>query len=236
MKLILAISGKSQNGKTTLSNNLEVLFNNIGVSTERIAFADPLKNIVKHDFGVTKDGGTCNKNNKKSFSDILYSVFTAVEFLRKKYSDAIINETTLLSACYEVAALIFSYNVSSEGDRKIISRIILQKFGTEVCRYFSNEKIWVDKLIENINSSNKDIVIVDDLRFINEATSVKEYFGDRLKIICIWRDVATQYNHQSENEVEKIRYMGDFFIDNTGDMESLSIKVAALFKIIQKLI
>lgn len=55
-------------------------------------------------------------------------------------------------------------------------RVLMQEFGTGFVRKLI-PGFWVQKMNENIKSSDADIIIIDDIRFEDEAQLVRDYNG-----------------------------------------------------------
>lgn len=83
-----------------------------------------------------------------------------------------------------------------------VIRALLQNYGTEV-RRGDNPNYWVDAWAENYeqNAGSYDIT-VDDVRFLNEAETVRHYGG---VIIRIERPgIEEKMGHSSETEMDQI--------------------------------
>lgn len=77
-------------------------------------------------------------------------------------------------------------------------RTLLQNYGTEVRRR-DNPNYWTDKWISKVR--DKENVVVDDCRFLNEAEAIKNLGGIIIRII---RPGFTGDSHQSETEQNNI--------------------------------
>lgn len=76
-------------------------------------------------------------------------------------------------------------------------RLVLQLWGTEVCRKSFHDDIWIAS-VENKLRNSKDSIVISDCRFPNEIASIKRAGG---KVIWVqrgitphWYDVAVQAN------------------------------------------
>jgi len=137
--------------------------------------------------------------------------------------------------------------------KSAFSRWIMQKVGTDIFRNQIDPDFWVKKMAEKLNcyfatsncyfatsnsldnSSSK--VVIDDVRFLNEASLVKQYGGVIVKIErdlynCLQSDIVGNNQHVSETEMELIQ--PDFVIHNTGSLDDLlnctSLLIARLFQ------
>lgn len=121
----------------------------------------------------------------------------------------------LKAICYEL------YGVADKNDR---SRKILQEVGIDLRKH--DPDVWIKYLLNTIKNKNeKDKVVVDDLRFINEAkyfrangfvlikvTVDEQVRQDRLQDLYPNMD-PTRQTHQSEMEWQEIE--PDFTVDST---------------------
>lgn len=97
-------------------------------------------------------------------------------------------------------------------------RALLQNYGTDVRRK-DRENYWVEKWSLNYaNNYYPKNVVVDDVRFLNEAEMIKQYGG---VIIRLERDdIDTTDKHKSETEMRSIQ--PDYIIKcKHGDFECL---------------
>lgn len=119
----------------------------------------------------------------------------------------------------------------------ISARVFLQKFGTEIGRDLiptilpdmnlgNSGSLWVrlfeiyfDKLIEN-SKSNTTNLIISDVRFANEAESIKEKGGYIIRLIRPNLDISgDEHKHISELGVKDIK--PNVIIINKGTKEEL---------------
>jgi len=115
-----------------------------------------------------------------------------------------------------------------DGQKDDRGRKLLQLIGTDVGREY-NPNIWVEKMeqeFENKEYWHTNIIIIDDLRFNNEAELIKKWEGIIIEII---RPGYNGDNHKSEQGIDKIFI--NYTIENDGTIEELKNKV---FTIIEK--
>jgi hypothetical protein len=116
-------------------------------------------------------------------------------------------------------------------------RLVLQLWGTEVCRRGFHDDIWIAS-VENKLRRSKDNIVISDCRFPNEIASIKQAGGSIIRvdrgIQPHWYDVAVQANKGVESAVkwlkeEKIHtsetaWVGtkfDYILDNNSTLDSL---------------
>lgn len=124
-------------------------------------------------------------------------------------------------------------------------RLILQQWGTEVCRYGFHDQIWIASLENKLRQTSSNIVI-SDCRFPNEIKSIKDSNGLIVRVIRgnepSWYNLALSANNPSDpnsflakNELKNIgvhpsewAWVGsdfDFVVYNNGTLEDLYRKI-----------
>lgn len=129
-------------------------------------------------------------------------------------------------------------------NRPITPRYLLQYFGTELLRdqFYSN--IWIDCLMDSIEKSTSDIIIITDCRYPNE---MKALIDNNIKIIEIKRNVPDWYYkaikdpnyipegiHKSEyswiNPLYNLDSKYHITIENDGTIEDLFEKINNIYE------
>jgi len=112
------------------------------------------------------------------------------------------------------------------------SRLMMQKIGTEIIRKQVDPNFWIKKMINEINvwkQNNPEdmIIIIDDVRFINEAAMVKMFNGT---LIRIERPCLEQNKEENKHlsEIEQDEILCDFNIINVRDLDELKKEVIAI--------
>lgn len=87
------------------------------------------------------------------------------------------------------------------GMPNLTPRLMLQLWGTEVCRRGFHDDIWIASLENKLRSSQDDVVI-SDCRFPNEIRSIKNAGGQVVRV-CRgpepeWYDAAVSYNRGAD--------------------------------------
>ena len=111
-------------------------------------------------------------------------------------------------------------------------RLILQLWGTEVCRRGFHDDIWIASL-ENKLRNTKDNIVISDCRFPNEITSIRRAGGRVIRIARgtdpAWFSLAKadpskmppRYPDIHASEYSWAQTDFDFIIDNNGSIEDL---------------
>lgn len=96
-------------------------------------------------------------------------------------------------------------------------RTLMMNYGTEVRRK-EKDSYWTDKWLEKYLTIEKQNVVVDDVRFLNEASRIKGQTGIIIRIART--DITTGGGHSSETE--QLQIEADFTIKvNPGEHEKL---------------
>jgi hypothetical protein len=129
-------------------------------------------------------------------------------------------------------------------------RLVLQLWGTEVCRKSFHDDIWIASLEARLNNS-KDNIVISDCRFPNEIKAIKKQGG---KVVWVkrgnlpeWYDAAISANKGpngnltwalSRAKLEKLgihasetAWVGtkfDVIIDNNGTIDKLYQQIAEI--------
>jgi hypothetical protein len=111
-------------------------------------------------------------------------------------------------------------------------RLMLQLWGTEVCRRGFHDEIWIAS-VENKIRQSKDNIVISDCRFPNEIASIRRAGGRVIRITRgqnpDWFAVARrnpelmpiQYPEVHASEYSWAATDFDFVIDNNGSIEDL---------------
>lgn len=133
---------------------------------------------------------------------------------------------------------------------EITPRLILQRWGTEVCRNGFHSDIWVAS-VENKLRNAKDNIVITDCRFGNEVNAIKSAGGITMRVFRgpqpAWYDAATAYNKGpnanpewslSKSKLDKLKVHAseyssvgldyDHYIDNNGTIDELHTKVKSI--------
>ena len=195
--IVIGIVGKLKSGKTTVADYLVK-----HKSFTRLAFADPIKQMVSALFGYNdrhKSGVHRYPSNKEIHSAI--------------------NKLSSWLVGMQMAALTASEKDKIEDcfrhEKTKVYRLLLQRIATDIVRA-RDEHIWVKSMFIRLlalrNSAN---IVIDDVRFNIESDLIRVGFGGHT--VKIVRNVVTDdklvTTHVSETELDTIKC--DYTIHNT---------------------
>lgn len=101
-----------------------------------------------------------------------------------------------------------------DGKKDERGRRLLQVLGTEAGREY-NPNIWIDYTITAYKLSSSNLVVIDDVRFQNEADAIIKESGIVLEVIGRGTDLGSNASHVSEQGIS----MPFLQIDNSGTVE-----------------
>lgn len=119
----------------------------------------------------------------------------------------------------------------------ISPRYAMQLVGTDFFRDHMKEKvphigdrIWVLILERNIKKAMSEgkLIVVDDLRFINEQMLIKKYDGT---IMRIERATKIQNNDTHKSELQNQQIMADYVIENNGTINEFYDKIDIIMNV-----
>lgn len=238
---IIGIAGAKNSGKDTIASMINYIFA-VGITratygdylikkvkidnthADRIVhFADNMKDVMSIMFGIPrcvfddrqkKDNAYWDYFNKTfvNFADVLRDDNAFIIYDIKELN----NETSLADN--------IKYCIKDNRNLYIKIRTLMQYFGTDICRTFMDEDIWVRSAIVKIANiaATRRLCIIPDVRFANEAEAI--HFVDSPLyggVIKINRSNDDNLEHSSEI----IDFTVDFEINNDGTLMQLFYKV-----------
>lgn len=159
------------------------------------------------------------KTGKDTICKFIQEILSPKMVRRIGFADALKGEVA--RACSSTGK---SVSVEYIEEHKDNFRLILQGWGTDFRRNLCGDSYWIIKVHHEINSL-PDIgiygIVFPDVRFLNEATYIKNMCGS---VIHIDRSTSYMDLHSSENELNKDNFPYDYFIDNNTSLAELKLK------------
>ena len=107
----------------------------------------------------------------------------------------------------------------------VTPRHAMQTLGTEWGRDMIHPDLWCSIALENIQRNKTAYVVIDDVRFVNEAELIHKAGG---LVIRINRSITAASEHPSETSIDQI--IPHTHIFNTGSMGNLCASIDDLMK------
>lgn len=232
MNKIIAISGLKNSGKSTVASMIEFLLNTPKIFHSYfwykhqnlipkkkiykiVAFADPIKEMLSHLLNM----------NREDFEsrNIKENCVVCLKDLSKIYTNGYDLESYNLLPDSKFSKLAKEWSPELSHRYYLSIRQVMQLFGTEIMRNILDDKLWINCVL---NRSNRNNLIISDLRFITEYEEIKKRNGF---IIYIDRGL-TPGTHKSESEMQILLNQNkfDLIIDN----KNISLK--ELFNIVKE--
>lgn len=123
-----------------------------------------------------------------------------------------------------------SVSVEEIEENKESFRNVLQQWGTEHRRK-KDPRYWIKQIETEVKMlrDNADVVVITDVRFLNEAEYIKSLGGDVIKIIpSSSHTLIKGSDHSSETESNYI--VPDWLLPNSGSIRQLAESVAFLLQ------
>lgn len=205
MKTLILVSGKMRSGKNQFADYLKAHFESLGRTVETDLFAKDLKDNCCDDFAYMTEQINAQIEKIKSY----------------------INDENTKSR-EEVIKLLNDLTAKKENfyeDKTLITRLLLQTYGTQIFRDRVDENHWVNQVLKRFSVTNKNVTIVTDARFENEVEWVKNCVSETTPIIAIRinRDFNNNNLHQHPSETGLDTYKNwDYKVDNNGTLEDLN--------------
>ena len=198
-------------GKNQYADFLKEVFNKQEYSVEFDLYANDLKKNASEDFKLLQD---VINSKIDSISSTLQSYFDVFDRISVDAEHYIVDELNKLK--------FYDYNFFE--DKTIITRTLLQLYGTEIFRNRFKDDYWLELLANRINKSDADVIIVTDTRFVNELENMYDYVKDRRIVpIRIERDINIREGnkeHPSETGLDNYTFW-EYIVDNNGTLEDL---------------
>jgi hypothetical protein len=208
MKTLILISGKMRSGKNQFADFLNVHLMGKGQSVRQDLFASDLK-----------------KGCSEDFAYMMSQINDQVDKIKEELRYSTIDKKSLMGANEMLDQLTVKHNENWYEDKTLISRLLLQTYGTQIFRDRINVNHWVDQVINRTIECDNDFTLVTDARFQNEIERVEEVCsknGIRVVSIRIERDIPQNnlYTHDSEKGLDNFKEW-THVINNNGTLDDL---------------
>jgi hypothetical protein len=224
---VIAISGWKGSGKDL---SAEYLVENHGF--KRVSFADPLKDSVALEYGITREWLDDPKmkerpifhmpvESKDEFTKMIHN-FMVREFRTSGWYKPDVSNIRIENGRFETFLF----------DRW--DQLFWTPRALAILKGSTNRSIqsnfWVEKAIENITFNPKLNYVISDLRYRSEVEQLKEAFGNNLVTVRLERFDVNPSTDPSETDLDRNKF--DYIIKNKGEKEAV---FAWLKEIVSKL-
>jgi hypothetical protein len=229
---VLAVSGWKQNGKDTLCDYL------MNKDTERVAFADPLKDRVAEEYGIHRTD--LDEQDKKE-QPILHLPVDPQDNFTRTIAHLLVREfrTEDGLTCSEFADhcnlgfRITKRGESGQKDEGELKKLYWTPRALAIFKGSGNRAVasnyWVQQAIQKINKSNAKLIVIPDLRFKSEVKQLKEAFGDKVTTIRVNRFDTSPSTDPSERDLDNYEF--DYIINNKGTLQEFYDKIDAMLRV-----
>lgn len=246
--MIIGICGKRQSGKDTIANMIAYI-HNVGVTKanyqewianrvsnkdrakrKSVRFADALKDCVSAIYNIPRE-----YLDEEYYKDNSFFCIDNCKFYDCK---DVINHQEVYKII-EYSSLVnspeyFSYQLENTKKLRAIKvRTILQFFGTDICRKYLGDDVWIRATINKADDINSvyGICLIPDVRFTNEAETIQQHplYGGGIKVI---RDNINRNKDNSQHISETNDIIFPYVINNNGNLFNLFYKVLEIYQCI----
>lgn len=239
---VIGINGKANSGKDTVATMINYIFS-VGVTKANytnfvimkrsveveyadriIHFADSLKDVLSIIFNIDRKYFDDRKYKDDYYYSLTTKEFVPEKLIKYKDTDYLIITNKLLKLFESNGGLANIIDHGTHSFKFIKLRTLMQYFGTDVCRKYISNNIWIQRgITEMINKSiARRVCIVPDVRFANEASHIMNLKGDTIGfVVSIDRDTKNEDGHESEILLSNV----DYEINNNGTLTNLFYKV-----------
>lgn len=243
-KYIIGIAGHKECGKDTVADMLDYFFK-YGSNHAQYGQWLNLYNHRKQLIDMTKYTNVIHySDNLKKILSTLYGIplicFYDRDYKDNKYyslkDDRFYDDTNLPNECNIVTKEMLdkydlAYYYMTLLNPVITLRLLMQYFGTNICREHMQSNIWITSTIAKALNIAKDHThcIIADVRFDNELEAIKRIEDNHIckHTIYVQRPISNNDTHYSENA---LKLSTDFVIDNNESLEGLFNKTKDVYE------
>ena len=238
---IIGIAGAKNSGKDTIASMINYIFA-VGVTratygdylikkvkidnthADRIVhFADNMKDAMSIIFGIPRYAFEDRQKKDNDYWDYFNKTFVSFADVIRDNNSLVIHNTDKLYYTNPLSKMI---KIAIKEDKRLYIKVrtLMQYFGTDICRYFLDDDIWIHSTMVKIANvaDTRRLCIIPDVRFANEAKAIQSVseplYGGVIK-------VSRGNNDNSEHSSEIIDFTVDFEIDNNSTLMQLFYKV-----------
>lgn len=208
MKTIILISGKMRSGKNQFSDYLNLALNQKEKTVRSDLFAYDLK-----------------KGCEKDFEYMMRQINDHVLNIKEELQYSSIGKKSLKAALSMLDELTVMRSENWYEDKTLISRLLLQTYGTQIFRDRINKNYWVDQVLKRVSDCDEQYTLVTDARFENEIDYVKDVcLKNNMHVISVRveRNIPLNdlYEHDSEKGLDNYKDW-DLIVNNDGTLDDL---------------
>lgn len=213
MKTLILISGKMRSGKNQFADFLNVSLLSKGKSVRSDLFANDLK-----------------KGCEEDFSYMMKQVNEQVLKIKDVLSYSRIDANSLKTVTSLLNDLMIDKAENWYEDKTMMSRLLLQTYGTQIFRDRVNKNHWVDQVLKRAIQCKEEYTLVTDARFENEIEHVKDVCSQndiRVLSVRIERDIPLNnlYEHDSEKGLDNYKNW-DLVVNNNKALDDLQMSAS----------
>tara|TARA_R110000737_G_scaffold64874_2_gene92605 strand:+ start:919 stop:1599 length:681 start_codon:yes stop_codon:yes gene_type:complete len=215
---LIGISGKIGSGKDTVGNIIQMLTQGIDSNTQITEYVNGT-NITGFDYQIKKFADTI-----KDIACMLIGC-TRAQLEDQEFKQKELGEEWWYCVADDGSYIPYEQNLHKNkvvNLVKLTPRKLLQLLGTECGRQIIHPNIWVNSLFADYKKDSN--WIITDVRFTNEAQTIKDRGGIMIRINRPLYRLDDQ--HPSETALDNYNF--DYVIENEGNIDELVQKIKQL--------
>jgi len=149
------------------------------------------------------------------------------KIIEKYYSN---NKTITISFGHYIKD--YAKRVSNwDGNEETKPRELLQQLGIELIKNKINNKLFINRILEDIEifSYFYDIIIISDVRLVDEIETLKENYPNSLSIRVIRNNYDNKLTEEQKNHLTEVNLDNynnfDYILNNNGSLEEEVIEI-----------
>lgn len=237
MITLIGVSGVARSGKDTVTGFINDYLKDLTIPSYRYGLADPIKEQVAEIFGWGYDEMYGDLKEELMDTEINVELMHDVicEFLEHHSSiyDSFQLTQMMVDILYDHSLVIDSDDVDDILVVRASPRTMFQLWGTEFGRQKIKDSIWFDLADEERQRNPGSVMVISDVRFVNEAQWIKD--DPRGVLIAVERPNnkdSIGESHDSEKELGQVKEIADALITNDGTLTELEETVKTVCKAI----
>ena len=219
---IIGIGGFARSGKDTACEFIKDELRELAIPSFRYALADPIKKQVNEIFLWDRRHGYGEL--KEVYFELMMDHRVVKDVIDKSFGDRVEDVDDLFhkfhNILYDNGCIEYTMPFTGLTKVKVSPRKMYQLWGTEFARENISDSIWFDVAEEELQSNKGSVMIIPDVRFVNEAEWIKS--NPNAILVGVDRPDNSDsigVTHASEKDIPIVLEMSDLHVENSSTLE-----------------
>lgn len=227
---IIGIGGYARSGKDTACEFIKDEIKELAIPSFRYALADPIKKQVNEIFLWD------NRHGYGELKEVSFELMMDLRILERVIDESFgefgVDAHALAEKFHEIlfrnGCVEYTMPFAGLTKVKVSPRQMYQLWGTEFARENISDTIWFDIAETKADSNKGSVMIIPDIRFLNEA----EWINDNPDAVLIGIDRPDNSDgigttHASEKDIPVVLEMSDLLVENSSTLEDFRVDVVS---------